>query len=99
MRNFFSVKMDGKEVEDPVVRSGLLMAAVVIFAIAIMAIPVILMGAVGIIMGVLILFPIMIIPHFILRMRGRRGFFKMARDEFGRTVFEMKLSREAFKKK
>lgn len=107
MSDQFYVKVNGKEVRNPLTKVGILMPIVIIvmiFVVAIIAafVPVVLviMGVGGVaLIGVLVLAAFMIIPHFILRMVGRQGFIKKTRNSTTHeTSFEMSITSEAWKR-
>lgn len=99
MSDRFSVEVNGKEVPNPVLRVLWLALALAIVVIVLAAIPVILIVPFAIIVGAAVLTALLVIPHFILRMAGRHGFFKWTRDETtNETSFDINISGEAFRR-
>ena len=99
MSKQFSIKFDGKEVKNPVLRFGLLVLLLVTAIAFFAVIPVILTGVGIIILGVPLIIALLIVPHFILRTAGRRGFFKTTHDSVkNETLFEVIISSKSFNK-
>lgn len=68
-----SIKFNGKEVQNPIIRILVVILAIVCVVILIAALG---LGAVFIILGLISLTFVLTVPlHFILRLCGRRGFY------------------------
>ena len=78
-----SVKINGKEVQNPILRGLVITIAVLFVTLIVIFIPFLLVGVLGLSFGIIaagiglaILVASLTIPlHFILRLCGRRGFF------------------------
>lgn len=95
-----SFMVNGKEVKNPVLRVLWLVLALAIVVIILAPIFVFLTATFWIIIGSVVLTALLVvIPHFILRIFGRQGFFKRTHDEAtNETSFKMDVSGAAFRK-
>lgn len=84
----FSVKVMGIDIRNPILKVVItIMALAVLAALAAMIIPIIL-AIVGIaLIAASIAIVVLIVPHFILRAAGRRGFFIRTRDSIKIGLF------------
>ena len=90
MNEGLGIKVNGKEVNNPFLKAGIL---IMMLAIVFVVIGLIIMIIGSVTAGILVFAVLTIIPHLIMRMMGRQGFFTM-----NGSLLKIHISSESFRK-